>query len=154
MFFKYIYSDFLRLYSEFSFKNLIKCLLNPSFRACVLVRCAQRSPGFLFWFFRGILVSFSNIDFGKGCEIGEGLLIPHPIGIIFGGGCKIGNNFTIYQNVTLGNKKGKYPKIGNNVIIYCNSVVVGEISLQNDVVIGALSFVDMDLKIGAVFKSK
>lgn len=154
MFFKYIRSDFLRLYSKFSLKNFLKCLVNPSFRACVLVRCAQSSPSFLFWFFRGILVSFSNIDFGKGCEIGEGLLIPHPIGIVFGGGCVIGNNFTIYQNVTLGNKKGNYPKIGNNVIVYCNSVVVGNISLHNDVIVGALSFVDRYLKTGTVFKSQ
>lgn len=152
MFFKYVRSDFLRLYSKFSLKNFLKCLVNPSFRACVLVRCAQSSPSFLFWFFRGILVSFSNIDFGKGCEIGEGLLIPHPIGIVFGGGCVIGNNFTIYQNVTLGNKGGLYPVIDDEVTIYCNSVVVGKVNLGKEVTIGALSFVDKDISAGEVFK--
>ena len=40
------------------------------------------------------------------------------------------------------------------MIVYYNSVVVGGISLQNDVVIDALSFVDIDLKIGTSFKGQ
>lgn len=151
---RYIKSDFIRLYGKMSFKNIIKSFLNPSFRACVLVRCAQTSPDYLFWIFRGLLISFSNIDFGRGCKIEEGLLIPHPIGIVFGGGCKIGKNFTIYQNVTLGSKKGFYPTIQDDVIIYCNSVVVGKVLIENEVVVGALSFVDKDISAKEVFKSE
>ena len=152
MFIKYILSDCIKLYGKVTLISLIKSFLNPSFRACFFVRCAQFSPKFLFWFFRSILVSFCNIDYGRGCKIGKGLLLPHPIGIVFGGGCIIGDNLTIYQNVTIGTKKNKYPIIGDNVTIYCNSVVVGKVILGSDCIIGALSFIDKNISEKEVYK--
>lgn len=149
---KAVKSDFIKSYKELNFVTFIKYLINPACRAAFFVRCAQFSPNILFWLFRNILITFYNIDFGKGCKIGYGLRIPHPIGIVFGGGGVIGNNFTIYQNVTIGNKKDSYPLIKDNVTIYCGSVVVGEIIIENNVVIGALSFVDKSLTEGKVFK--
>ena len=52
---------------------------------------------------------------------------------------KIGENCTIYQNVTLGRKNkdiAEYPSIGNNVTIYCNSTIVGNIEVGENSIIG------------------
>lgn len=72
-------------------------------------------------------------------DIGVNLILPHPIGIVIGEGVKIGDNCTIYQNVTLGRKNkdvAEYPTIGNNITIYCNSVVIGNIEIGDNTVIG------------------
>lgn len=77
-------------------------------------------------------------------EIGSNLTLPHPLGIIIGEGVKIGDNCTIYQNVTLGRKNmniAEYPTIGNNVIIYCNSAVIGDIEIGDNSIIGCNSVI-------------
>lgn len=77
-------------------------------------------------------------------QIGKNLILPHPIGIVIGAEVKIGDNVTIYQNVTLGRKNkdiAEYPTIGNNVTIYCNSVLVGDISIGDNTIIGCNSTV-------------
>ena len=77
-------------------------------------------------------------------QIGKNLKLPHPIGIVIGEGVKIGDNCIIYQNVTLGRKNkdiAEYPTIGNNVIIYCNSTLVGSIKIGNNAIIGCNSVI-------------
>lgn len=72
-------------------------------------------------------------------KIGENLILPHPIGIIIGEGVKIGDNCVIYQNVTLGRKNRDipdYPTIGKNVIIYCNSTVIGNVKIGDNSIVG------------------
>lgn len=72
-------------------------------------------------------------------QIGQSLKLPHPIGIVIGEGVKIGDNVVIYQNVTIGRKNmdvAEYPIIGNNVIIYCNSVIIGNIIVGDNSTIG------------------
>lgn len=63
-------------------------------------------------------------------KVGRGFSIVHPIGIVIGK-CEIGEEFTIYQNCTVGVKrqndesKGLIPIIGNNVRLCTNSIVLG-----------------------------
>lgn len=52
-------------------------------------------------------------------------------------GQKIGDNFKCYHNVTIGNKGGQLPIIGNNVIISCGASVLGNVRIGNNVIIGA-----------------
>lgn len=73
---------------------------------------------------------------------------PHPVGIVIGKNVKLGLNCTIYQNVTIGVKKHaseSYPKIGNNVRIYSGACIVGDITLGDNVVIGAGSIIVTDV---------
>lgn len=130
----------------------IAFFINPSLLACFFIRCAQFSPKYIFWIFRLALIAIFGIDFGRGAFIGKNLSVPHPLGIVFGEGVRVGNNFTVYQNVTIGAKNKKYPVIGDNVLIYPNSVVVGGIFIANGCVIGALSFLDRNLPENTVFK--
>lgn len=86
-------------------------------------------------------------------EIGENLKLPHPLGIVIGSGVKIGSNCWIYQNVTIGRKAEevcKYPSIGDNVKIYSGAVLVGNIKIGDNAIIGANSFVMQDVPNNAI----
>lgn len=86
-------------------------------------------------------------------KIDVNLILPHPIGIVIGEGTIIGSNCTIYQNVTLGRKDkdiAKYPVIGNNVIIYANSTIIGDVKIGNNAVIGCNSVVLRDIQDGEI----
>lgn len=77
-------------------------------------------------------------------KIGKKIDFPHPIGIVIGEGVEIGDNCVIYQNVTLGRKDreiAEYPVLGNNVIIYCNSTLIGNIKIGDNAIIGCNSVV-------------
>ena len=66
----------------------------------------------------------------------------------------LGDNCNIHQGVTIGNvNRGKNigcPVIGNRVWIGANAVVVGGITIGNDVLIAPLSFVNFDIPDNAV----
>ncbi len=69
-------------------------------------------------------------------EIGPGLYIEHGFSsIVFAS--KIGENFHLNQSVTIGAARGGIPIIGNNVSVYCNSVVLGNITLGDWVKVAA-----------------
>ena len=50
---------------------------------------------------------------------------------------KIGSHFRCYHNVTVGQKGGKIPTIGNYVTISCGASVLGDVVVGNNVNIGA-----------------
>lgn len=83
--------------------------------------------------------------------ISESVKFPHPTSIVIGAGVEIGENVTIYQNVTIGGarigdaKKNNYPIIGNNTIIFSGAVLIGEITIGENVIIGANSVVNVDV---------
>lgn len=83
-------------------------------------------------------------------EIGDGLYLGHNAPIIINGQAKIGKNVNIAQYVTIGadmrGKRKGAPIIGNDVWIGAGSVIVGNITIGNDVVISPNSFVNFDVK--------
>lgn len=92
-------------------------------------------------------------------KIGKKLMLPHPVGVVIGGDAVIGDNCWIYQNVTIGRKNKDIagcPNIGDNVVIYCNSVLIGDIHIGNDVTIGCnstvLRNVDSNSTVGGIVK--
>ena len=58
-----------------------------------------------------------------------------------GARCTVGKNVTLHQGVTLGDKAGGRPTIGDNVMIYPNAVVIGAIIVGNEAIVGANSVV-------------
>jgi len=85
------------------------------------------------------LIKRYGIHVTEGTTIKKGLRIAHPIGIVITR-CDIGENFTIYQNCTIGQKKwrsGLFPTIGNNVTMYAGSSIIGAVNVQDNVIIGA-----------------
>jgi serine O-acetyltransferase len=82
--------------------------------------------------------------------VGKNLQLPHPIGIVIGEGATIGNNVKIYQNVTLGQNRGLYPTLGDDVVVYPGSVIVGGVHVGDRAVIGAGAIVIRDVPANAI----
>ena len=106
--------------------------------------------------------SETGIDIHPGATIGDFFTIDHGTGVVIGETAIIGNNVKMYQGVTLGAKsfpldengnpiKGiqRHPRIGNNVIIYSNSTILGTITVGDGAVIGGNIWVDADVPAGA-----
>ena len=106
--------------------------------------------------------SETGIDIHPGATIGEYFTIDHGTGVVIGETAIIGNNVKMYQGVTLGAKsfpsdehgnpiKGidRHPCIGNNVIIYSNTTILGRIKVGDGAVIGGNMWVDTEVPAGA-----
>ncbi|MDY0346731.1 MAG: serine O-acetyltransferase EpsC [Acholeplasma sp.] len=94
--------------------------------------------------------TFTNIDIHPGAQIGKGLFIDHGAGVVIGQTAVIKDNVVIFHGVTLGSNSVKstgnrHPNIGNNVTIYANSVLVGNITIGDNSIIGANSMVKQDI---------
>lgn len=127
---------------------------HPGFRFVALLRFCQRyskvNPvGILSrLYFKRLQVRF-GFQIPHTCKIGAGLFLGHFGNIVVNQGVEIGCNCNIAQGVTLGyvsrgSKKG-CPKIGDRVWIGPNAVVIGNISVGNDVLIAPLSLVNSDV---------
>lgn len=93
--------------------------------------------------------SATAIDIHPCATIGEAFTIDHGTGVVIGATAIIGRNVKIYQGVTLGAKsfdldadgnpvKGvaRHPIIGDNVVIYANSTILGRVTVGDGAVIG------------------
>ncbi|MBL1321900.1 MAG: serine acetyltransferase [Methylophaga sp.] len=83
----------------------------------------------------------TGADIPLNCQLGGGLLIPHPNGIVIHPDVKVGCNCLIFQQVTLGATKSGVPHIGGHVDIGAGAKVLGSILIGDDVLIGANSVV-------------
>jgi serine O-acetyltransferase len=134
-------------------------LFNPPCRFMFTIRGCQyfskwNPMGFLFRIWNKNLQAKYGYQFQHTCKIGKGFYMPHYGNIIINNKAIIGENCNLAQGVTLGNiKRGKKegnPTIGDRVVIGANAVVVGKISIGNDVLIAPLSFVNFDVPDRAV----
>ncbi len=93
--------------------------------------------------------SKTGIDIHPGATIGKNFFIDHGTGVVIGETCIIGDNVKIYQGTTLGAlsfrkdergriiKGGKrHPTIEDNVTIYAEATILGDITIGKDAVIG------------------
>lgn len=92
----------------------------------------------------------TGCDIHPGATIGKRFFIDHATGVVVGETSIVGDDVTLYQGVTLGGvsfKKGekRHPTIGNRVVIGCNATVLGDITIGDDVRIGAGSVVLKDV---------
>lgn len=81
---------------------------------------------------------------------GPGFVCIHPFATVVNAK-SIGKNFTVRNNVTVGNNaRNKRPTIGNNVWINANAVVIGDITLGDNVIVGAGSVVTKSIPANSV----
>ncbi|MDN4523950.1 serine O-acetyltransferase [Fictibacillus fluitans] len=95
-----------------------------------------------------------HCDISPFSKFGSNVNFPHPVGIVIGEGVWIGNNVTIYQNVTLGRANGSvelYPTVQDNVVLYANSMVLGDCTVKSGSTVGAYSLVMSDTRENSVW---
>jgi serine O-acetyltransferase len=121
------------------------------------------------WFYRNHFLILSDFftNFGRflfGAEIdssatiGPGFRVIHPVGIVIGPNVEIGNNFTLYQNTTIGmkdsysNRNGRrVPIIGDKVKVFCGVAILGPVNIGDDIAIGANYVVITDVPSHSIF---
>ena len=112
-----------------------------------------RIKRFVSRFYHVKLMRRYGIHITEGTKIGIGLRIAHPSGIQITL-CNIGENFTIYQNCTIGQKRpnsGLFPTIGNNVTMFAGSMIIGEVKVADNVILGANSTLISDAEKAGVY---
>lgn len=77
-------------------------------------------------------------------KVGKGLKYAHPYSTVLNAE-SIGNNFSCIHCTTIGKKDGKRPRIGNNVTVGCHVAIIGDITIGDNVIIGAGSVVVKDV---------
>jgi serine O-acetyltransferase len=132
-----------------SFFSILKLfLINPGFKAVVYIRLIIATENSLLSkIIRIRALTLFAIDISPGCEIGPGLRIEHPVGIVIGKDVIIGENVTISQQVTIGEKyndsrsDGSYPTLGSNISIGAGTIILGSIHIGSGSTLGAQSLI-------------
>jgi len=154
---KEIVFDLKNSISNKSLKELIVTLLfDTSFQVLFLYRLFHYFSQHKGWGFLAMpLIYLQKITTGcyfhPAAELGNRINFPHPTSIVIGQKVKVGQNVTIYQGVTLGSHGKpddplvKYPIIENNVTLYANSIVIGDVHVGENSIVGAGSVVLKDV---------
>lgn len=118
--------------------------LLPEFRSVLYFRYNTHRFNPLKWIYRTQVGLF----IGNDQKIGSGLVIQHGFSTIINAE-KVGDNCQIWQNVTIGKahsgKSQPRPIIGNNVKICCHAVVLGGVTIGDNVTVGASCVVVKDV---------
>jgi len=88
----------------------------------------------------------TGADIPLNCQIGGGMLMPHPNGIVIHPNAIIGPNCLIFQQVTIGARgKAGVPKIGGHVDIGAGAKILGGVTIGDHARIGANAVVLDDI---------
>ena len=135
-------------------------IFKAGFQAVLLYRVSHRLHQlgwtYLAWFLSRLSVAITGAEIEFNAEIGPGMFVAHPVGIVVGRGTVIGSGVTLFQGVTFGVKSWhpdeirKFPRVGNNCYFFSGAAVVGGVTIGDDCVIGAHAVVTDDLESGAM----
>lgn len=150
-----IQQDYYRKTGKYENNVLLKGFFDPGIRFIYFFRKAQQtSPKSPLGIFYRLILRRYQIKYGfqisAKTEIGEGLYLGHWGTIVVNPRAKIGKNCNLSHGVTIGqtnrgDRKG-VPVIGDDVWIGANSVIVGGITIGNNVLIAPNSYVVSDVK--------
>lgn len=90
----------------------------------------------------------TGADIPLNANIGGGLLIPHPNGIVIHSDAAIGVNCLILQQVTIGQGRGGVPIIAGHVDIGAGAKILGRVCIGPHAKIGANAVVLADVPVG------
>ena len=96
--------------------------------------------------------SVTGADIHPGATIGVPFAIDHGMGVAIGETAVIGKNCMLYHGVTLGATapaknsraqagKKRHPTLGDNVVVYCNSTIIGDITIPDGTIVGGHKFI-------------
>lgn len=82
----------------------------------------------------------NSVDWYYEINLPDKFAVEHPIGSVLGR-ANYSNKFFIYQGVTVGGNKGLYPKLGENVLLYSNSTILGNTIIGDNVIVSSGSYI-------------
>lgn len=153
-----IKSDLSRKSGSSIFWAAYYLLFSPQMRVLFYYRIAH-------WFYRNghprCAYALKSFQSGYGCYIsersiiGKSLCLPHPVGVVIGEGVVIEDNVSIWQHVTIGSHgksdaPQKYPYVAQGVKIFAGAVIIGNLKIGENSVVGANAVVLSDVKPNAV----
>ncbi|WP_312090356.1 serine acetyltransferase [Chryseobacterium sp.] len=134
--------------------QMLKKCISPNLHFIYIFRKTQQySKTPILGFYWRLILRHFQIKYGfqiyPETEIGEGFYLGHWGSLVINPKVKIGKNCNIAQGVTIGqqnrgNKKG-FPIVGNQVWIGPNAVIVGGITIGNNVLIAPNAYVNFDV---------
>lgn len=83
----------------------------------------------------------SHCEIHLNCQIGGGLLLPHPNGIVVHPDARLGVNCLLFQQVTLAGPV----ELGDHVDLGAGAKIIGPLFIGNSVTVGANTVVTQDL---------
>jgi serine O-acetyltransferase len=151
--FGHIRSDFRRCGSN-AYGRVKGVLLDPAMWAVFTYRLLSwvqsACPRPMRWFLAIVTIPtqigiqlLTHVQLSLGARIGPGLYLPHLGFVVVGAGAVIGSNCTIAHGVTIGHARGRNRSatgtavVGNRVYIGPGAMVLGEITIGDDALIGA-----------------
>ena len=128
-------------------------LLYPGVHALIWYRVSHFFYKIKFKFLANLIATVTRfrtgIEIHPAATIGKNLFIDHGMGVVVGETSVIGDNCTIYQGVTLGGTgkehNKRHPTLKDNVVVGAGAKVLGNITVGNNVKIGANSVVLKDV---------
>jgi serine O-acetyltransferase len=99
------------------------------------------------WYWTTVLF---GCDIHPGARFGNGIYIPHPIGIVIGQEWDIGDDVTILQGVTLGRVRSPVRRctVGRGAFLGAGAKILGSIDVGANAMIGANAVVLNDVAAG------
>ncbi len=95
----------------------------------------------------------TGADLAPAAEIGPGLRLPHPTGVVIGAYARIGRNALLMQGVTLGaphlGRLEEMPVLGDGVTMGAYAAAIGKVQIGDRASIGVHVFVTEDVSAGA-----
>ena len=151
--FNHLRADFARCGDSF-FSRFKEVITNPAMWAVGQYRfqrwVRQSFPRPVRWVLTVVTIPSSvlaqvltQIQISPAVDVGPGLYLPHTGHIVIGSGTTIGSNCTIAHGVTIGHGGGgnspasKNPRIGDRVYIGPGAILIGDIDIGCDALIGA-----------------
>ena len=146
-----IIEDVRAIYRNDPAARNIEFLLYPGFHAIFMHRFIHILYNLGVPFFPRLFSEFNRfftgVEIHPGATIGKGFFIDHGAGVVVGETAVIGDQCVLFHNVTLGGTgkhKGKrHPTLGDNVVIGTGAILLGPMTVGNNVRIGANTFLYM-----------
>ncbi len=89
----------------------------------------------------------TGLEIHPGATLGPGFFVDHGMGVVIGETTEIGRNCVLFHNVTLGgtgkHHMKRHPTLGDNVFVGTGAILLGPITVGDNVKIGANSFIVM-----------
>ncbi len=135
-------------------------LFKAGFQAVFLYRIShwfyRKGCTYCAWFFARVNVMLTGAEIEFNAQIGPGLLIAHPVGIVIGRGTVIGEGATLFQGVSLGVKSWapheitRFPMVGDHCTFFAQAGIFGGVRVGDCCVVAAHAVVIKDLPDGSL----